>query len=360
MPKDRFKNQLGFRLTTIAWFILFCLFLMSIPTVKAWTPLLLAFIAGLALLLAALVYTGYCWISKNHWHLKTYALAAIFFLFLLTSVAGLPIYYLSYIATATPIAVPQVTLSNGSKTVIFQGMMHVGSEGFYKSVVYDLENALNQGFHLYYEGIKPGSPEANKWFNDLLAGGKDLSGNYRNLATLCGLTFQLDYFFLLLPDQKLHPERHLVADIDIDTMKKEFDRLMSEDRSFASEMNKRERTHRNDDSTETIEGFVKWQQSGTAQQKLVSGIVCRGIMTRVLKQSETNEDPMNRVILDFRNQQLADRIQNDKNAKIYITYGSRHIKGVIALLQKHDPNWSVKSIKWSRVIIPPDDLKGEL
>ena len=35
---------------------------------------------------------------------------------------------------ADPPLLPQATLTNGQKTVVFQGMIHVGMESFYKSV----------------------------------------------------------------------------------------------------------------------------------------------------------------------------------------------------------------------------------
>lgn len=52
-------------------------------------------------------------------------------------------------------AVPLATLSNGQKTVVFQGMQHVASEDFFKSVVFDLEKALVDGYTLFYEGVLP-------------------------------------------------------------------------------------------------------------------------------------------------------------------------------------------------------------
>ena len=58
---------------------------------------------------------------------------------------SLPVYYLSFEVNAHPSALPHITLTNGTKTVVFQGMVHVGSEPFYKSVVYDLEKALSEG-----------------------------------------------------------------------------------------------------------------------------------------------------------------------------------------------------------------------
>ena len=66
---------------------------------------------------------------------------------------------------------PQITMTNGQKTIIFQGMQHVATEGFYKSVVYDLENSLSQDYVFLYEGVKPSTPEIDKWFETLITGG---------------------------------------------------------------------------------------------------------------------------------------------------------------------------------------------
>jgi hypothetical protein len=69
--------------------------------------------------------------------------------------ASLPIYYLAFWVQTGPTAVPLVTFSNGQKNVVFQGMQHVASEDFYKSVVFDLEKALVDGYTLFYEGVHP-------------------------------------------------------------------------------------------------------------------------------------------------------------------------------------------------------------
>jgi hypothetical protein len=66
------------------------------------------------------------------------------------------------------------SLPNGQKTVVFQGMQHIGSEDFYKSVVFDLEQALADGYTLFYEGVMPvaGRPDLTDWFNQTLRGTK--------------------------------------------------------------------------------------------------------------------------------------------------------------------------------------------
>jgi hypothetical protein len=81
--------------------------------------------------------------------------------------SSIPIYYLANWVQTGPTALPLATLVNGQKTVVFQGMQHVASEDFYKSVVFDLEKALVDGYTLFCEGVQPvpGRPDLNEWFN---------------------------------------------------------------------------------------------------------------------------------------------------------------------------------------------------
>src|SRR5690606_31058384 len=107
------------------------------------------------------------------------------------------------------------------------------AEGFYKSVIYDLHEALANGYRLYYEGVQPvdGRPELTAWFNSFATegGGSDLSEFYKSLADSCGMTFQLDYFKGLKADEAVHPQRHITADVTYLELKTEFDRLMRDD-----------------------------------------------------------------------------------------------------------------------------------
>ncbi len=146
--------------------------------------------------------------------------------------AALPFYAIATFVIAGPTALPLATLSNGKKTVVFQGMQHIGSEDFYKAVVFDLEKALSEGYTLFYEGVQPvpDRPDLVQWFNETLRGTKkDLSAGYQQLADSCGLTFQLTYFEPLLADKAIHPSRHVTADVTYLDMKTEYDRLMRED-----------------------------------------------------------------------------------------------------------------------------------
>lgn len=271
--------------------------------------------------------------------------------------AALPIYYMAFWVTSGPSALPLATLSNGKKTVVFQGMQHVGSEDFYKSVVFDLEKALTEGYTLFYEGVQPvpDRPDLTQWFNETLVGSKkDLSAGYTQLADSCGLTFQLTYFEPLLADKAIHPAKHVTADVSYLDMKTEYDRLMREDPAFAQAIAARAaKKQDDDDSTLTILAAVG---KANRDQKRLIGILCRGVMGMSIAGTIGKKDKtMERVILDFRNRALARFVAGSAADKIYITYGAAHFPGFLADLQTLDPAMKVQSLRWVRPMSLADE-----
>lgn len=69
---------------------------------------------------------------------------------------------------------------------------------------------------------------------------------------------------------------------------------------------------------------------------------------------------MDQVILDFRNRAMAQRIMQSTDDKIFITYGSNHLHGLVAELRKLDPKWAVGSVNWLRTIEAPAHIEGKL
>lgn len=93
---------------------------------------------------------------------------------------SLPIDDLAFSVQGGPTAVPLVTVSDGEKTMVFQGIQHVGSQDFYKSVVFDRGTALNDGYTPFDEGAHavPGRLELTEWFNETLRGSdKDIDAD---------------------------------------------------------------------------------------------------------------------------------------------------------------------------------------
>jgi hypothetical protein len=360
-----FFQHAGIVTRSIAWFVLVVLFLCGLPVVLVWPG---SFFLGLlvAALVLALPVLGLWWlVCRKNPHFKTlrqYLKISVATLMLMVVLISLPVYYLSFEVNAHPSALPQVTLTNGNKTVVFQGMVHVGSEPFYKSVVYDLEKALSEGYTLFYEGVQPSPGEGDDWFRDNLAGGGDLSDNYKMLGSVCGLQFQLDYFSLLTVDMKAHPERHVTADVTTLEMKREYDRLVKTNPAFAAAVQKKPAaktdTAQADDSG-PLDFLTAYARDGSRDQKNILGILCRGLINQNIG-AMSSDGPLEPVILDFRNRNLVQQIITHHSKKIYITYGAAHLPGVLALLKEKDPKWRVVSTKWMRAVGTPEHLTGTL
>jgi hypothetical protein len=350
------------RLSAIVWFILFVLFLLSVPILLDWSLwVVLGVIAVSAVLGLGLTWLWHRFVHRSKPFGKSYLKATLLLSFLLTILLAAPIYFLALQTALSPAVVPQVTLTNGKKTVVFQGMQHIGSDPFYKGIIYDLEKALTENYVLYYEGVANSTPEGDAWFSKKLAGGGDLSESYKALSKTCGLVFQLDYFTLLTEDMLTHPERHITADVTTLQMKQEYDRLMATDPEFARRNKDADKSEAKDsDEGDGLKSILNVLTKGTPGQKALGGTVCRGLISMSMSHSAKTADdsPLEPVVLDYRNKMLAERILGDTHSKIYVTYGAAHIPGVITILRKNDPAWHVVSEKWVRTIEAPDEQKG--
>lgn len=363
-----FNSEWKIRINTILWFVLILGFLLSLPIIFDLAVWMLAVVLVIATILA--IPTAWLWrvafdrshetSFRKHWIQSSAAL-----LCMLSVLVAAPIYYLAVITETRPLIFPQATLSNGQKTVVFQGMMHIASENFFKSVIYDVEKALADGYIIYYEAVQTSTPESKEFFSKLssaLTGNTDLAGAYKSIGETCGLKFQSDYFALLESDMKERPERHVIADVDAIELKHEYERLMQSDPEFSKAHADDFKSVPEKDSSQATAGMVEWLQSGTKGQKSLAGIVCRGIITLAYAPQESSKpgkfDPL---ILDFRNRALARRIIEDSNDKIFITYGAKHLTGVFDLLKQQDQNWTVSTVKWIRTVeIPNKKHEGYL
>ena len=353
-------QRLGIQFGAVFWFSLLAFGLLGLGVVYVlpWWMLALVVVAGVAI--GLVTYLPRWLLRRNNPtfspkrtmlpHMLGGVLAAL-------GVTALPFFYMTLWVAAGPTALPLAMLTNGKKAIIFQGMQHVGSEEFYKSVVFDLEKALTEGYTLFYEGVQPvpGRPDLTQWFNETLLGSKkDLSAGYTQLANSCGLTFQLTYFEPLLADKAIHPAKHVTADVTYGDMKAEYDRLMREDPAFAQAITARASKKSDDD--ETTLALLSSVSKATQDQKRLIGILCRGFMGMSIAGTIGKKDTtMEKIILDFRNRALARFVAQSTSDKIYITYGAAHFPGFLRDLQALDPAMKVQSLRWVRPMSLPNE-----
>ncbi len=106
-----------------------------------------------------------------------------------------------------------------------------------------------------------------------------------------------------------------------------------------------------------VDNVIQWVNTGDRWRGLVAGMVCRGILSKVLDGS-AEPGVRGRIILDFRNRHLVDRILSHANDKVYVVFGAAHVPGVISLLQERDRSWRVASVKWVHALTVPRHLEG--
>ncbi len=359
-------RKLAIQFKAIFWFalILFALSGLAVVGVLPWWMIALVVLVGIVLGLLAFL-PHWLWNRNRNGYAPGKPLLVFSFAGILAAIglAGWPILGLAVLVNTGTVTLPQATLSNGKKTVVFQGMQHVASEDFYKAVVFDLEQALTEGYTLFYEGVKPveGRPDLDEWFNVTLRGQKqDLNAGYTDIAKTCGLNFQLTYFEPLLTDKAIHPSRHVDADVTYLQMKTEYDRLIGEDPAFASAMAAKAAKAETSSSSgdDWMLSLLSSAANATSEQKRLVGILCRGVFAYAVGgHGGPDTDPAQRIILDYRNRELARTVADSPAEKIYITYGAAHFPGFLADLKALDPAFEVQSLQWVRpMTVPVENL----
>lgn len=269
-----------------------------------------------------------------------------------------------FINANLPYSVPRVTLTNGDKQVVFQGMLHIGSGAFYERVIYDMLDAEQQGYDFIFEGYRPGTPENNNRF-ETVQGQADDVDTYElqtNLADVCGLDYQNDYFRVWREKARMQPDRYAVVDVSVDEMMNEWDRLVRADAALGTVQDKYSAQSGNPQSNVKWSDLFAWIGQLNQDQKEVVALGCQTLLNLLSEYPLPEQDSpfQAKVILDFRNRIVADKILAHSNPKLYVTYGAAHIQGIYKLLRAQDPRWHVQEVQWRQPISIQTQRTGTL
>lgn len=350
------SHDASVRLKTLGWALVLLLFVIGAPLLWAASPLILAGAALVGALIGLIAHAARRLLRHPATQPGTRLRALLIGAGLMTGLTAAPVWWLVLQPALHPLAVPRVTLSDGRRQVVFQGMVHVGSEQFYRSVVYDLVRAKDAGYVLFFEGVKPGTPEADAWLDAATQSGGDLNAQYARIGEVCGLTFQGDFLAFVQRDEALDPEHLVSADVSVTEMYDEWQRLVASDPGLAAAL---PQNGGQSGGMFDVSSLLQMAAGLKDSQKDLLAAACRGVFSVILGRAES-PDVLNRVILDFRNRRLAERIAALPEADIYITYGSGHFPGLFRTLQAQSPDWQIVGTAWTTAILPPDDAAGRL
>lgn len=258
---------------------------------------------------------------------------SIFVFIIVWGVASLSYYF----NEVSPAKMPEYTLTNWEKTVIFQWMIHIWGQKFYDQVKQNLDNYRKEWFTHFFEWVKPGKPENLEklskamWVNF----DKDV---YKNMSELYWVV-QQDYYYILWKIT----EKDINVDISLDEVIEEYLKIAEENNS-------------NDvyDFTKILE-YVKKNLNPREMKLLV--YINQATLNLLLSNHEILEKMSwmwNKKIFDViiwkRNEFLANEIQKSNDKKIYVTYWLLHFDWVLKLLQAKDPNWKIIGKKEYKII----------
>jgi len=200
-------------------------------------------------------------------------------------------------------------LTNKEKVVAFIPMHHVGKREFYDGVKEIIAHYKVEGFIVYYEGTgmvtgvdSVTRDHYERKFRRMLGVYVDTTGYahyFHDRGLFKGLIDQPRYYRLGIDS----------SDVNVDIKK-----------------------YKLVDVYEERFGVIKLEQIDTALR-------FDQIYPRSLK---LPKEKVMSIIIDYRNQNLANRIQNSADKKIIVIYGEEHLKGTYKLLKELDPSWKRK------------------
>ena len=278
---------------------------------------------------------------------------------LLLALLAVPLFYATTINTTRALAMPRITLSDGEKEVVFQGMIHIGSGSFYEAVVFDMARAADEEYVLLFEGVRRGTAANTERMNAILGTqGLNLNQIYDAFAQTCGLTFQNEYFIIYADDMAENPDQFVNADVSVDDMMAEWDRLLAKNPEFAVQVAAAQPEDEIDNRLDTTLSFIAGLTPG--QRRLLE-LGCQTYLNRQFGQLGGAKDPFkDQVVLAYRNRHLADAILAQTADRVYVTYGYDHFRGVFKLLQEANPAWEIVDVRWRQAIDSETEIEREV
>lgn len=245
--------------------------------------------------------------------------------------------FTAYQNEINPAFLPRYTITDGKKTVVFQTMAHIASDRFYESIKNQITEAKKKNFVLFFEGVRPGTPENIKKFNEAMWVVFDKS-LYTNISKLYGLREQRNDEFL-----KLVNDRDTNVDISIDDIITKYEKRLKENGN-------QKKTAPPIDLSPLVNESLKniWPR-----ELVVFSYLNRGIMNFIMKNSTaqdaiisaSGQQDIFATILQDRNEHLANTILESKDDNIFVIYGMLHFEWVYELLQTKNPAWHIAKLE---------------
>lgn len=239
----------------------------------------------------------------------------------------------------SPAKMPIYTLTNWEKTVVFQTMSHIWTPNFYESVKQNIINLKNNWYVLYFEWVRPGNEENHKAFNKALWVKLD-EKTYLNMSKLYWLVNQDNEIFLGLVN-----DLDYNVDISIDEIMEKYENLKQ----------KKSLQNRIYNEPIDINDLIIKELSKLNQKELklfryinksfVNMIIKSEKIQKIIQDNFANKE-LFEIILNKRNEIVAEKIIFSNDKKIITIYWMLHFNGIFEILKQHDIRWRITQIDY--------------
>ncbi len=246
-------------------------------------------------------------------------------IFLLVFILGGFAYYNNEIE---PAPMPNITLSNGEKTIIFQAMSHVGTRSFYDKVINDIKERKTNGYVYFFEWVQGWTEENTQKFDKAIWIKFD-KNLYKNFSKLYWVVYQDNNEFLWhINDLDFN------VDLTIDEIIERYEEWWVEETSTTPPMDV------NEEILNTLAELNDRQLKVLVyiNQAILNFLIKSDWLRDVITEHVWNAKLFD-VILNKRNEVLSSAIIKSEYDEIYVTYWLLHFEWVLKLLQEDDNTW---------------------
>ena len=244
-----------------------------------------------------------------------------------------------YNNSINPAKMPEYTISNWKKTVVFQAMSHIAKKDFYNQISKNIRDFKTSSGVYFYEWVKPWSKESSQKFDEALWVNftPDL---YKHMSKLYGVTFQDNNDFLWLVNNL-----DFNVDLNLDQIVEIYEKKVK-----TSNVKKIE----NPQIINASEQILNELSSLNDKELQILIYVNQAILNVIIKNDTEAKELLTyiwntdlfSVILEDRNKNLVNSIIKSDYNKIYITYWLLHFEWMYKLLQDNDKNWSIVNTRY--------------
>ncbi len=231
---------------------------------------------------------------------------------------------------------PEYTISNWDKTIKFQSMVHIWSPEYYLEIQKNIKNFKKDWWVYFYEWVKWWTKENMQDFNKALWISFD-ENLYKNVSKLYGVTNQNNVDFLWLVN-----DLDFNVDLDIDTIME----IYKKNTNWINNKTK-EPIDANKQIIETLAWLNQKELNVIVyiNQAILNNIIWNEYIQKSLQKSIGGEDIFE-VIIDERDKNLAQKVNESEYDKIYITYWLLHFDWFFNKLKSSDDSWEITDTKY--------------